>query len=75
MGVLNTIDTILSVMENEKDIMTLLEPIVLNVIGLILTQSVVGEYSLAVNFMLYELNIALSQMYNQACKSIGQLVI
>lgn len=50
MGVLNTIDTILSVMENEKDIMTLLEPIVLNVIGLILTQSVVGEYSLAVNF-------------------------
>lgn len=59
MGVLNTIDTILSVMENEKDIMTLLEPIVLNVIGLILTQSVVGEYSLAV-FKLYKLNIALS---------------
>lgn len=44
MGVLNTVDTILSVMENEKDIMALLEPIVLNVIGLILTQSVVGMY-------------------------------
>lgn len=46
MGVLNTIDTILSVMEDQKEIMILLEPIVLNVIGLILTQSVAGMYNI-----------------------------
>ncbi|XP_055947486.1 importin-7-like [Argiope bruennichi] len=44
MGILNTMDTILSVMEDHKEIMTHLEPIVLNVIGLILTQSVIEFY-------------------------------
>ncbi|GFY57812.1 importin-7 [Trichonephila inaurata madagascariensis] len=44
MGILNTMDTILSVMEDHKDIMAHLEPIVLNVIGLILTQSVIEFY-------------------------------
>ncbi|XP_071034336.1 importin-7 isoform X2 [Parasteatoda tepidariorum] len=44
MGILNTMDTILSVMEDHRDIMVHLEPIVLNVIGLILTQSIIEFY-------------------------------
>lgn len=44
MGVLNTIDTILSVMEEQKEIMALLEPIVLNTVGLILSLSIVEFY-------------------------------
>ncbi|KFM76182.1 Importin-7, partial [Stegodyphus mimosarum] len=44
MGILNTMDTILSVMEDHKEIMALLEPTVLNVVGLILTQSVIEFY-------------------------------
>lgn len=55
MGVLNTIDTILSVMENEKEIMALLEPIVLNVVGLILTQSIVEFYEEAMS-LIYNLS-------------------
>ncbi|GIY51835.1 hypothetical protein CDAR_477292 [Caerostris darwini] len=44
MGILNTMDTILSVMEDHRDIMNHLEPIVLNVIGLILTHDIVEFY-------------------------------
>uniref|UniRef100_A0A1W7RAB8 Importin-7 n=1 Tax=Hadrurus spadix TaxID=141984 RepID=A0A1W7RAB8_9SCOR len=55
MGVLNTIDTILSVMEEQKEIMNQLEPIVLNVIGLILSQSVIEFYEEAMS-LIYSLS-------------------
>ncbi|XP_077868643.1 importin-7 isoform X2 [Saccoglossus kowalevskii] len=44
MGILNTIETILTVMEDEKEIMKQLEGIVLNVIGTILQQNVIDFY-------------------------------
>ncbi|XP_023238428.1 importin-7-like, partial [Centruroides sculpturatus] len=55
MGILNTIDTILSVMEEQKDIMSQLEPIVLNVVGLILTQNVIEFYEEAMS-LIYSLS-------------------
>lgn len=47
MGVLNTIDTILSVMEEQKEILALLEPVVLHVVGFILTQGALGKFSVS----------------------------
>ncbi|XP_067127440.1 importin-7 isoform X2 [Centruroides vittatus] len=55
MGILNTIDTILSVMEEQKDIMSQLESIVLNVVGLILTQNVIEFYEEAMS-LIYSLS-------------------
>lgn len=43
MGLLNTIETLLSVMEEQPEIMGQLQPIVLGVIGHIFTNSVMGE--------------------------------
>lgn len=43
MGLLNTISTILTVMEDQKEIMAQLEGIVLNVVGVIIQNSVMGE--------------------------------
>lgn len=44
MGLLNTIETILTVMEDHKEILNQLEGIVLNMIGVILTQSILEFY-------------------------------
>ena len=44
MGILNTIETILTVMEDQKEIMTALEAIVLNVVGTILQGNVMEFY-------------------------------
>lgn len=43
MGLLNTIETLLTVME-KPEIVAQLQPPILNVIGLIFTQSVMGKY-------------------------------
>lgn len=43
MGVLNTLEAILDVMEEHKEIMVHLEGIVLNVIGTVLQHSVMGN--------------------------------
>lgn len=51
MGVLNTIDTILSVMEEQKEILSLLEPVVLNVVGFILGQSALEFYEEAMSLI------------------------
>uniref|UniRef100_T1J129 Importin N-terminal domain-containing protein n=1 Tax=Strigamia maritima TaxID=126957 RepID=T1J129_STRMM len=60
MGLLNTIETILTVMEQYKDVMIQLEAIVNNVVGLILTQSVMEFY-----------DEALSLVYSLTCKNIS----
>lgn len=44
LGILNTMETILTVMEEQKEIMIQLEGIVLNVIGLILQQNIIDFY-------------------------------
>lgn len=44
MGLLNTIETLLSVMEEQLEIMAMLEPIVLQVAGHIFTNSVNGRF-------------------------------
>lgn len=44
MGLLNTIETLLTVMEDQPEIMAQLQPTVLHVIGYICTQSVMGMY-------------------------------
>ena len=43
MGILNTLETIVTVMENQKEILYI-EGIVLDVVGLILRQNLVGEF-------------------------------
>ena len=43
MGILNTLETIVTVMEDQKDILQHIEGIVVNVIGIILQQNVIGE--------------------------------
>lgn len=60
MGILNTIETILTVMEDQKEIINQLEGIVLHVIGLILSQSVMEFYE-----------EALSLVYSLTCNSIS----
>lgn len=45
MGLLNTIETVLSVMEEQPQIMSQLEPIVLQVVAHIFGQSVMGMFS------------------------------
>lgn len=44
MGLLNTIETLLKVMEDHDQIMTQLEPIVLQVVAYIFGQSVMGTF-------------------------------
>ncbi|ESO95346.1 hypothetical protein LOTGIDRAFT_214997 [Lottia gigantea] len=44
LGILNTMETILNVMEDQKEIITQLEGIVLNVIGMILQQQMIDFY-------------------------------
>jgi hypothetical protein len=44
MGLLNTIETLLTVMEDQPQIMTQLQPTVLQVVGHIFSQSVMGKY-------------------------------
>ncbi|KAL5007680.1 hypothetical protein ScPMuIL_016486 [Solemya velum] len=44
LGILNTMETILTVMEEQKEIMLQLEGIVLNVIGIILQQNIIDFY-------------------------------
>ncbi|XP_076310776.1 importin-7 msk isoform X2 [Tachypleus tridentatus] len=51
MGVLNTIDTILSVMEDQKEVTKQLEPVVLHVIGVILSQGVLEFYEEAMSLV------------------------
>ena len=45
MGLLNTIETLLSVMEEQPEVMARLEPTVLQVVGHIFTQSVMGNWT------------------------------
>lgn len=51
MGLLTTIDTLLSVMENNLDIMKQLQPIVLQVVGEIFTQRVTEFYEEALSLV------------------------
>lgn len=44
MGLLNTIETLLTVMEEQPEIMAQLQPTVLGVVGHIFTNSVMGEF-------------------------------
>lgn len=60
MGLLTTIDTILTVMEEQEEIKRLLEPIVLNVVGIILTQSATEFYE-----------EALTLVHSLSCNSIS----
>jgi hypothetical protein len=53
MGLLNTIETLLSVMEEQPEVMARLEPTVLQVVGHIFTQSVLGKSVFFVFFNLY----------------------
>jgi hypothetical protein len=43
MGLLNTIETLLNVMEDQPEIMSRLQPTVLQVVGHIFSQSVMGK--------------------------------
>lgn len=43
MGILNTLETIVTVMEDQKEILQHIEGIVVDVIGIILQQNVIGE--------------------------------
>ena len=43
MGVLNTIDCILSVLDEAQDILAQIEPIILQIIGFIITSQCMGE--------------------------------
>lgn len=51
MGLLNTIETLLSVMEDQPQIMAQLQPTVLQVIAHIFGQSVMGSFHLKINFI------------------------
>lgn len=44
MGILNTIETVLTVMKNQPQIMAQLEPTVLQVVAHIFSQSVMGKF-------------------------------
>jgi hypothetical protein len=44
MGLLNTIETLLTVMEDQPEVMAQLQPTVLQVVGHIFSQSVMGKY-------------------------------
>jgi len=44
MGLLNTIETLLTVMDDQVEIMAQLQPTVLQVVGHIFSQSVMGKY-------------------------------
>jgi hypothetical protein len=44
MGLLNTIETLLTVMEDQPEVMAQLQPTVLHVVGHIFSQSVMGRY-------------------------------
>lgn len=48
MGLLNTIETLLNVMEDQPEIMSRLQPTVLQVVGHIFSQSVMGKYAFGV---------------------------
>lgn len=52
MGLLNTIETVLSVMEEHPQIMSQLEPIVLQVVAHIFGQSVMGMFFYIFKFLL-----------------------
>ena len=60
MGILNTIETILTVMEDQKEIMTSLEAIVLTVVGAILQNNVMEFYE-----------EVMSIIYSLTCTSIS----
>jgi len=60
MGLLNTIETLVSVMDEHEDVMTQLEPVALQVVGLIFTQSAMEFYE-----------EALSLVYDLTCKKIS----
>lgn len=49
MGLLNTIETLLSVMENQPQIMARLQPTVLQVVAHIFEESVMGKLSNNIN--------------------------
>jgi len=51
MGLLNTIETLLNVMEDQPEIMSRLQPTVLQVVGHIFSQSVMGKYTVVVAFV------------------------
>lgn len=59
-GLLNTIETILHVMEDNREIMIELEKIVINVIGLILTQEVMDFYEEALSLVYSVTSTAIS---------------
>ncbi|CAH1257344.1 IPO7 [Branchiostoma lanceolatum] len=61
MGLLNTIETILTVMEDHKEIMIHLEGVVLKVVGLVLQQQVLEFYE-----------EILSLIYSLTCSSVSQ---
>ncbi|XP_078669832.1 importin-7-like isoform X1 [Branchiostoma floridae x Branchiostoma belcheri] len=61
MGLLNTIETILTVMEDHKEIMVHLEAVVLKVVGLVLQQQVLEFYE-----------EILSLIYSLTCSSVSQ---
>ncbi|XP_013398069.1 importin-7 [Lingula anatina] len=61
MGILNTLETILNVMEEQKEILNQLEGIVLNVIGLIFQQNMIEFYE-----------EVLSLVYMLTCTQISQ---
>lgn len=44
MGLLSTIETLINCMEENPEIMAQIEPITLQVVGLILSKSVMGKY-------------------------------
>ena len=48
MGLLNTVETLLNVMEDQPEIMLQLQPTVLQVVGHIFSQSVMGKYTVGV---------------------------
>jgi hypothetical protein len=51
MGLLNTIETLLNVMEEQPEIMSQLQPTVLQVVGHIFSQSVMGKYTAGVSLL------------------------
>lgn len=57
MGLLNTIETLLTVMEEQPDIMNLLEPIVLQVVGHIFQQGNIGKLYHYINFTIIQSKI------------------
>ncbi|KAK4008612.1 importin-7 [Daphnia magna] len=51
MGLLNTIETLIAVMEDHEDVLTQLEPVALQVVGLIFTQSAMEFYEEALSLV------------------------